>query len=1108
MVNQHYDDTRTKVLIENTAQGVFKHLNDMKSSGRHKRWIWELLQNARDVSPNTDDHLIAEVKYSGEELVFLHNGRGFTVDEIAHLIFYGSTKIEDERSIGQYGSGFLTTHLLSWEIDVSGQLENGNWFNFCLARKPESVKALQASMDQAWEAFKGSEQESRPESLPASFTTQFIYPIKGKEAEQAVEAGIGTLKQCAPYVVISNPQFSRINIDFPGEKMCFEAKRPESDPSSVQQITVTEDMNGNSKDRQYLLAKSDDKETSVTVPLESTDDGLVCQSVGDIPRLFLGFPLVGTEAFSFPAVINSFKFTPTESRNGVYLGKNDDSENNTNQAVIGEACTLLARLLQHAASAAWHHTYRWVEIPEIQGNDWLDAEWLKECIINEFMPAIDATSIVLNEAGDAILWKEAILPMAESDEWVEVLWDLLEVWKEYPDKLPRRVEAAGWCKTIENWASIFGNETSAFQAGIDGSQLASQMVEKTKNSQGWGNLANLQELLRADVSGVEWLNQLYRFLRDNGFNDVIRTLHFIPDQEGWFHSLSQLYRDPGIDDVLKEVAGLLEWRIQIELRDLRLPSLDQEDGPGYMESDEVVNKLLGKLTNRANENPDDAFKKASVSLFAWIVGQEAYSGLSNFPVFAVDGKSIFELPSAYNRTPRLAPIRSWHENLQLFADLFPPECILDDAFFQKVPDYEVWEHLNDLGIVRTGVIISHETVNLKTLSLELQGDNEAHEATAPFSVTDFVERESVMERVRNSTERGRLFWQFITEYLIKTGSQLLATQGIECKSCGRTHNCYTAAWLESVRNNQWIRQGDSRFTPDAKSLANLLRGSSWKLSALDENHPLVEFLKAIGLTPSELRLEFIINDKERDTVIQTVAEVHQAIEGNWEPIKRLAKRIQKDEKTSENIVRILEAPDDELDQVAEELAERQEQERRLTENQDLGLQVEKWVGEILKDEGFKVEPIHTGADFMIGYDDLLTLGVTHGNREWWIEVKSARTERVKMSSKQTQNALCKKENFLLCVVPIPENTELNFETVRKNMRFIKNISKKFGDRVTELCEYIGGQEAVLTNDPDDTSDGVELEGEAGKAEIRVQESIWKSNEAFPLEDLKEKLGNY
>ena len=92
--------------------------------------------------------------------------------------------------------------------------------------------------------------------------------------------------------------------------------------------------------------------------------------------------------------------------------------------------------------------------------------------------------------------------------------------------------------------------------------------------------------------------------------------------------------------------------------------------------------------------------------------------------------------------------------------------------------------------------------------------------------------------------------------------------------------------------------------------------------------------------------------------------------------------------------------------------------------------------------------------------DLTTLGVTQGTRKWWIEVKSTRTESVKMSSKQTQKALKKKGNFLLCVVPISENTDLDLETIRKNMQFIKNISKKFGDRVTELCEYIGGQESV------------------------------------------------
>lgn len=93
---------------------------------------------------------------------------------------------------------------------------------------------------------------------------------------------------------------------------------------------------------------------------------------------------------------------------------------------------------------------------------------------------------------------------------------------------------------------------------------------------------------------------------------------------------------------------------------------------------------------------------------------------------------------------------------------------------------------------------------------------------------------------------------------------------------------------------------------------------------------------------------------------------------------------------------------------------------------------------------------------------------------------------------------------MLCVVPIPENTYPNLEVVRKNMRFIKNISKKFGNRVTEFCEHIGEQEVIQANQ-DDIYIGVELEGEVDKAEIRVQQSVWESNEAFPLEKLAEYL---
>ena len=143
-----------------------------------KWWIWELLQNPRDASADDDTHLVASVELGNGELVFQHNGRGFTMEEVAHLIYHGSTKLEDEKTIGQYGSGFLTTHLLSPAIDVSGQLNDGSPFKFRLKREISSAKALSVSMDQAWNEFDGSESATSD-----IFTTRFRYPMSKKSSQ-------------------------------------------------------------------------------------------------------------------------------------------------------------------------------------------------------------------------------------------------------------------------------------------------------------------------------------------------------------------------------------------------------------------------------------------------------------------------------------------------------------------------------------------------------------------------------------------------------------------------------------------------------------------------------------------------------------------------------------------------------------------------------------------------------------------------------------------------------------------------------------------------------------------------------------------------------------
>ena len=131
-----FDEAFRNVHTNITAQSVYKDLEqlDLKRCEMNTRWIWELLQNAHDSSP-TSDSLIASINYSSDEpreLVFLHDGGRFKETDIAHLIFSGTTKIDEPEVLGQFGSGFLTTHLLSPEVEVSGHFTHDQWFNFRL----------------------------------------------------------------------------------------------------------------------------------------------------------------------------------------------------------------------------------------------------------------------------------------------------------------------------------------------------------------------------------------------------------------------------------------------------------------------------------------------------------------------------------------------------------------------------------------------------------------------------------------------------------------------------------------------------------------------------------------------------------------------------------------------------------------------------------------------------------------------------------------------------------------------------------------------------------------------------------------------------------------
>ena len=717
--------------------------------------------------------------------------------------------------------------------------------------------------------------------------------------------------------------------------------------------------------------------------------------------------------------------------------------------------------------------------------------------------------MAINEAGEAIPPDNLKIPLANTDEGVVALWDLLDGWQGAIEGLPRRDEAAGWSDATKSWASILGESVSSFNEVTDGRKLAAQVQKMSHDPTANLTTHRISRLnLKDDVEAIAWLDRLIAFLNNNGLSDAVSEYRIVPSQESFLRTLPKLHRDCGIHEELKNVASLLDWRIRPELRDDRVTSLEDDSGAGDWDNDYVVGELVKRLQERAEKGPDDKFGQASVGLFAWIVGQKDYDRLRGFPAFAKelgsDKPTVIYLP----RPPQdsdcpLAPVQAWPKDLRQFSDIFPPTRILADAFYEEVPDLDAWQTLAEKSLVRTSVVMTNE-VNIDRFYPDhpLSGDNVNHRTDNLVTVTDIVSRGAIMDRVRDSRDRARLFWRFLTEWLAKEANESLVIKEDKCE-CGETHHYYPSAWLESLRETAWIRtRNDARALATAQSLADLLRGQ-WNPGSLNENPAAIKLLEAMGITRFDLLRAFTASSpeqgKEQDDIL---AGILVASGGSISYLNHARQYIEA-VKIDEDIPNVL--------------VKYQERKQRINENQSLGKLVEDLIKATLKYEKFTVRRKPIGSDFeiendvvekdeQVGTENEIGIEVTGNDQTWLVEVKATRSQAdVGMTPTQAKTAVAQGSRFLLCVVPVvPGNVEPGLDEVRANMRFVQNI----GPRVDRSCKDLAKLEGLRNQITTEIPSNVQLRVDPVTARVSVNRSVWEDeNDGFSIENLRNRLLN-
>ncbi len=119
------------------ATKILQHMDRIRNVSdvsQARRWVMELFQNSRDAAYEEQPVKI-RIELQKEALSFSHNGRPFRVKDILSIINQVSSKSPGENTIGQFGTGFMTTYQLSEEVEIRAVLKDED-----LPFKPFSIR--------------------------------------------------------------------------------------------------------------------------------------------------------------------------------------------------------------------------------------------------------------------------------------------------------------------------------------------------------------------------------------------------------------------------------------------------------------------------------------------------------------------------------------------------------------------------------------------------------------------------------------------------------------------------------------------------------------------------------------------------------------------------------------------------------------------------------------------------------------------------------------------------------------------------------------------------------------------------------------------------------
>ncbi len=639
------------------AKRVMEHLKPIlsKSNDLRQRWMWELLQNASDLG----DNVKARFEITADRLKFSHNGKPFSLDEAYNLIMPDSTK-DDETThkksvIGQFGTGFISTHILSKIIQIEGIIEDEEQlysFNFHLDRSERNDK------DFLIQSIKDAEAEYREnleelEELPDDeFQTSFTYHIDNTysslKGQEIVNDGIESFKELIPYVLTFRPQLAEIEVidrRTSTTKWTFKRDEVESDIEDLIIIKTICKKNGKHIE-DLLIGNIIEDETEIAFPIEEIveEKYQLLPFPDNCPLLFCAFPMIGTSDFNFPVVIHSEKFVPNRERDGIEISEYDTE----NRDRLIDAKEAYLKLLGIIEDYEWNDAFNVSFLSNPLFNEISIKTWFTNSIFKPIKEGIHKTKMVeldvsLNTEIKRLSLSEIYIPYADRrvKNYAELVTNIYNfAFKTIPTILPKREHFLNWFEILD--FEIFTGEK------LDIEELTKKICEDVDSLEKFCSEYSMEE-----TETIEFLIEFVKFIIEQDREELLDDYKLILNQSLQFCFLKGMQLDlithkglkEGYDEKLKDIYQSLS---NSDCRDFLLHR-DFEQIDELIDKDDTFEfKELAKDTDEELRNfegnfHDENFLLILKDLFNWYTtcGLSDETLINLFPYFSLNKSQLY-----------------------------------------------------------------------------------------------------------------------------------------------------------------------------------------------------------------------------------------------------------------------------------------------------------------------------------------------------------------------------------------------------------------------------------------------------------------------------------